>query len=316
VETLAQAFRRAIRTLTPRFGEREARASARALLEDLLGESRPADADKAITPQQLGALNDALDRMVRHDEPLAYLSGTAHFLDMKLRVSPAVLIPRPETEELVEQVLLDWGGSGIPLKVLDMGTGSGCIALALARYGACGLKADGRAASPNAVQPAVTGLDLSAEALDVAHYNAVQHGLQVNWIEADFLAASVQDALPPFDLLVSNPPYIGWEEADSLEPRVRRFEPEQALFAPAADPLAFYRAAARFARGKVGWDRLRDAPAHAVARRGGVPVAYLETSSLRAEEACAIWREAGFTVQLLRDLAGHPRMLIAVRPVR
>ncbi len=170
-------------------------------------------------------------------EPLQYALGVADFYGLRLTVTPAVLIPRPETEELVEHALATLRGTASP-RVLDAGTGSGAIALAI------------KAARPDAD---VLALDVSREALDVARANAAALGLDVAFHTADLLADALPGALggpnasrspAGFDLVVSNPPYIPDADADSLEAHVRDHEPAIALFT-GPDALVFFRALAR-----------------------------------------------------------------------
>lgn len=173
--------------------------------------------------QQLRA---ALSRLVNH-EPLQYITEKAFFMDLTLDVSPQVLIPRPETEELVQLVLRENGQQ--VLRVLDVGTGSGCIALALKKH------------KPNWT---VVGVDRSAEALSVAHNNAANTGLAVHFKLADMCA---MPNLGIFDIIISNPPYIPAEREAELAPNVRLHEPKMALFAPETKPLHFYSCILAFA---------------------------------------------------------------------
>ena len=155
--------------------------------------------------------------------------GHADFYGLRLSVSPDVLIPRPETEELVEEALRRIAGVEAPT-VLDVGTGSGAVALALAHE------------RPTAT---VFAADVSAEALAVARANAERLGLDVAFVRADALGPHfTRDVPPAFDLVVSNPPYVPAGERAGLQPEVRDWEPGLALFVPDADPLRFYRALA------------------------------------------------------------------------
>lgn len=185
--------------------------------------------EKPLSEAQRQFLSEALQRRQQR-EPLQHILGTQAFRQLELVVSPHVLIPRPETEELVERVL-DYVRSlpvkgAEPLRVLDVGTGSGAIALAL-----------------KTEYPAleVWATDLSVEALQVARLNAQQLDVSIDFRQGDGLFA-LDDALPvSFDVLVSNPPYIPHEELAGLEPEVRDHEPHQALVPQDPDPLFFYR---------------------------------------------------------------------------
>jgi release factor glutamine methyltransferase len=172
---------------------------------------------RMLTDQQLDLYQAAIVRRLSH-EPVQYITGQQEFFGLALKVSPATLIPRPETEHLVEAVL-ERLPAGQPLRILDVGTGTGAIALALAAH------------LPHAQ---VNALDLSAEALKVARENAADHGLTAR---VDFLLSDLLTGLPAidqtaaFDAIVSNPPYIPESDRDGLHPEVRDFEPAQALFA-------------------------------------------------------------------------------------
>jgi release factor glutamine methyltransferase len=162
------------------------------------------------------------------DEPIQQVLGTARFCGMMLRVTPDVLIPRPETEQLVDMIADRW--RNVPdVRVLDVGTGSGCIAIALAR----------------ALRfPQVTAVDISADALNVARRNAAEWKVAIDLQQADAL----QLQLPgEWDVIVSNPPYIMQSEAAEMEPRVLRHEPHTALFVPDAEPMLFYDAIRAYA---------------------------------------------------------------------
>lgn len=211
-------------------------------------------------------------------EPLQYILGTLPFWDIELEVTPAVLIPRPETEWIVERLTQR---ESAPRRVLDVGTGSGCIALAL------------KSAWPEAE---VVGVDLSEEALAVARRNADRNGLQVQFEQTDVL--DTKAALPlELDLLVSNPPYIPDAEAETLEPEVRDHEPHLALFS-GDDPLRFYRVLA--GRGNE------------LLHPGGTLA--LEVHADYGADVARLLEEAGYEdVELERDLAGRERLVCARR---
>ncbi len=208
-------------------------------------------------------------------EPLAYVLGEWGFRRLTLSVDARVLVPRPETEVVVERVLGAIEGLGEP-RVLDVGTGSGAIALAVADE------------HPGA---RVSGVDSSADALDVARANATRTGLPVELDECDLFAG-----LPagPWDVVVSNPPYVRPDEIDSLEPEVRDWEPRAALVAEGATEA--------IARGALD-----------VLREGGALV--LEVAHGDAERVASLLRELGYVgVRTTRDLAGRERVVEGVRP--
>jgi release factor glutamine methyltransferase len=226
--TLREALQRATRQLDASPGLcADAARDAALLLRHALGISHAAqlaDPNRALTPAQQAAY-DALIQRRRASEPIQYITGEQEFYGLALGVTPAVLIPRPETEQLVEAVLAELDGAR-PLRILDVGTGSGAIAIALAHH------------LPHA---SVTAVDLSSAALEVAASNAARHALtdRIRFIQSDLLAALSPDE-PPFDLIVSNPPYVPTGDRAGLHPQVRDHEPASALFA-GPDGLDIYR---------------------------------------------------------------------------
>lgn len=212
------------RELSDRFAAGEVRAIIRMIFSERLGwdpmdmELRKQD---ALSESELLEVYLPLKR-IRTGEPLQYILGSTIFHGMRIEVAPGVLIPRPETEELIELIVR----SGIvPKKIVDIGTGSGCIALALKK---------------EFPQAEVIGIDVSPDALAIALRNSVRLDLEVEWMKADVLDRNFQ--LPPgVDLLVSNPPYVPRSEETSLSVEVRDHEPHLALFVEDDDPLRFYK---------------------------------------------------------------------------
>lgn len=172
-----------------------------------------AHGERMLTKDEIARYDEALGERAR-GVPAQYITGHQEFWSMDLIVSPAVLIPRPETEHVIE-TMLELARERPPNRVVDVGTGSGCIALALAKE------------LPRAE---IHATDLSPEALEIARANAARHQLEqrIHFHQSDLLAGIEEAA---FDYVVSNPPYIGEWEADSVEVQVRRFEPRLALFA-------------------------------------------------------------------------------------
>lgn len=167
---------------------------------------------------------------LKNYEPIQYILGETDFYGLKLIVNPAVLIPRPETEELVQWIIK----SNLPgnSKILDIGTGSGCIALAIKSQ----LKNAG-----------VFGIDISEKALEVARQNAVKNNLEVGFFQNDILRWEEFEC-KNYDVIVSNPPYIRESEKALMHSNVLNYEPENALFVTDGDPLVFYRSIAAFAK--------------------------------------------------------------------
>lgn len=197
----------------------DARRDAELLLFNAAGATRAqflAHPARQLTTQEASLFRQCVDRRLRH-EPIQYITGQQEFYGLTLRVTPAVLIPRPETELLVEAVLARFKTHNGPLRIADVGTGSGAIAIALAQH---------------LPQAEMTALDISTEALAVAERNARHHGLsdRIRFIESDLLAQPVAGH-QSFHAVVSNPPYVPLAEAGDLHPQVRDHEPSIALFA-------------------------------------------------------------------------------------
>ncbi len=214
---------------------------------------------------------------LRQHEPIQYIFSHAEWMGLDLKVTPATLIPRPETAELVEWVLqrLDLQETSVSseeLRVLDIGTGSGCIALAVKQR-----------------RPKwhVTGIDCSAEALLVAQENAEHNHLLVNWQQKNIFT----DEIGTFDVIVSNPPYICEREKKNMESRVLDYEPAGALFVPDNEPLLFYRQIAALKRAMH---------------------LFFEINEVYGDETCLLLQDLGYTdIELKHDMYGKPRMVYA-----
>jgi len=234
--------------------------------------------DRPLGAEEMAAFKERLLRRAKR-EPLQYIDGTAAFRHLVLRVDPRVLIPRPETERLV-QAVLDWAAGRAALTALDVGTGSGAIALALATEG------------PFA---RVVGVDLSADALEVARANAAE---AAPGAAADFRHGSLFEAVAGerFDVVVSNPPYVGEEEREGLDAEVRDWEPRGALFA-----------------GPGGLEVIRplveQAPAHL--NPGGLLA--LEIGAAQAAAVSELIRATGAFAapRVIADLSGRDRIVTA-----
>jgi release factor glutamine methyltransferase len=257
------------------------RDAARLLLHTL-GISRAqllANPEDTLSPEQYVSFERLIARRITH-EPIQYITGEQEFFGLPLRVTPAVLIPRPETEHLVEAVLARLDRSA-PLAIVDIGTGSGAIAIALASH-----------------LPAarVIATDISPAALEVAVENAARNHVadRIRFIESDLLEALAPDA--PFDAVVSNPPYVAFADGKDLHPQVRDFEPATALFAT-GNGLDVYR---------------RLIPqAHAVLKPNGILALEIgEGQQTAIAEFLSPWNE----VRFLADLQQIPRVALARKP--
>ncbi|MBX0292527.1 peptide chain release factor N(5)-glutamine methyltransferase [Hymenobacter sp. HSC-4F20] len=262
----------------------EAEAIAGQVLEHLLDLTplqRRMQASEVIPAPMLAALEPLRARLLRH-EPLQYVLGIAFFAGMELEVTPATLIPRPETEELVALISREQA-TRPQLRVLDVGTGSGCIPLALSRQLAV---------------PHLTAIDVSAQALDVARRNALTYQVPIDFQQVDILQSTPRLA-GPLDVLVSNPPYVLEQERPLMRPNVLDYEPATALFVPNEDPLLFYRRIADLGRGWL--------------RAGGA--VYFEINEQFATETVAMLTNFGYhKAQALPDLFGKARLVRATWP--
>lgn len=267
--------------LIGRYGAREATAIARAVFQETFGwdigqlVGRKAE---ALSESELLKVYTPLTRL-RTGEPLQYVLGHVKFMGLSLKVGPGVLIPRPETEELVDMI----GRQGrIYRRIVDVGTGSGCITLALKKL------------FPEAE---VIGMDISEDALRIARSNGESTGMEIRWEQCDVLQTDTTfpDAC---DLIVSNPPYVPRSEEPSLAPHVREHEPPTALFVDDADPVVFFRT--------IGEK----------AKRALVPGGELwfEGHHVHTLEAAAGLRTMGYhDVTVIDDLSGLHRFIRAVR---
>ena len=211
----------------------EANAMARILIEhvtDTHAHSFLADRNLCLSSNQFEIINSYLSEL-KLQKPIQYVLGETEFYNIKFNVNPQVLIPRPETEELVRWIISENKFSNP--KILDIGTGSGCIAIALAKY------------IPNAK---VFALDVSKDALEIARQNALSNNVDVSFIECDILNYSDTNLKDSFDIIVSNPPYVRESEKGFMLSNVLDNEPHQALFVSDTLPLIFYQAIASFAK--------------------------------------------------------------------
>ena len=261
------------------YGDSEARWLFRTIMEHVKGWNQvelALRADKEVSDFIVGRVDDAADRLLE-GEPVQYIYGDTYWHGMTLKVTPAVLIPRPETEELVDIIVKD--NTKSDLKVLDVCTGSGCIAVALAR---------------SLDFPEVSGLDISDDALAIARENASALKVDVNFFKAD--ALNLSEAETEFDIIVSNPPYVLESEKAGIDKNVLDHEPHLALFVPDDDGLKFYKAIASYAK-----TALTD---------GGR--LYFEVNPLTASQLKSWMESEGWNdVNLLPDMYGKTRFLIA-----
>ena len=224
-------------------------------------------------------LFEALTRL-QQEEPVQYITGEAHFFGMGFRVSPKVLIPRPETEDLIRWILETIEDHEQGLSILDVGTGSGNIAVSLAKH------------LPNAK---IYALDISPEALVIAQQNAQDNGVEVQFIQADIRA--MESLQQRFDLVVSNPPYVRLSERKEMQNNVKHYEPSQALFVPDEAPLLFYETLTEFGKANL--------------QAGGM--LFLEINQYLGKEVVGLLKQQGYKkVELKKDIFGRDRMVKGV----
>ena len=238
--------------------------------------------DTEIPPDKYQSLLKILEEL-KTGKPLQYVIGETEFYGLNFRVNPSVLIPRPETEELVEWILSDIRSSKTSiegLKIIDIGTGSGCIPISLKK---------------NLPEAQLYALDISNEALGVSKQNAVLNQTKVNFIQADILnLLNEQLTDEKFGIIVSNPPYVTDSEKQQMLPNVLQHEPHLALFVPDNDPLIFYKAIADFA--------LKHSDINGYL--------YLEINENLGEETAQLLKQMGLkNIELRKDLGGKDRMI-------
>lgn len=280
---IGDCFRRFSAALRPLYDEREATLITGMVLEKLTGYrrldvlSRP-EAEMGVSEE--AAIETALNALLTR-KPVQYVLGEAWFAGIPFKVSEAVLIPRPETEELVQWIREDLEHKGAARTILDLGTGSGCIAIAL------------KQALPAA---RVVGVDVSAAALEVARENGLRHQAAVEWCRADILSPLTAGLLPRASILVTNPPYIPLSDRADMQPQVADYEPAEALFVPDDDPLVFYKATLMLA-------------GYCLEAGGRI---YAEVHEDFAGEVRSLFERGGTRdVRLRYDLQKRPRMLRA-----
>lgn len=273
-------FNQIVARLTKPYGKQEATSISRVLMEDLLHTSmQEVRFGKLIeyTADQLSLIDDALERLEKY-EPVQHIIGFTYFFGAKVLVNKHTLIPRPETEELVS-IVVEKHRSRSGLTVLDVGTGSGCIAVALAMH------------LPNAE---VHAIDISEEALDTAAKNAANNNAHVVFRKLDVLSEAFD--VNGLDIVISNPPYIRALEASQMHRNVLQFEPHTALFVSNEDPLVFYRVIAQ----------------KALLTLNPEGYLYFEINEFLGLETKTLVEEIGFeNVELIHDMQGKQRFVVA-----
>ena len=262
------------------YSDGEIKALTRIIATELLGVAQMAfylKDDIVLTAEQETLLDNAIERL-KKQEPIQYILGYSDFCDLRFKVTPATLIPRPETSELVEWIASEATGTE---RILDIGTGSGCIAVSLAH---------------KMPQSEVTAWDISTDALAIAAENSKANGQAVTFEQVDILA--YEPTGEQFDIIVSNPPYITEKEKEDMEANVLDWEPSIALFVPDSDPLLFYRKIA-----ELGLKML--------ATEGAL---YFEINRAYGTMMKSMLENMGYKhVELRKDMFGNDRMIKAIK---
>ncbi len=284
--TVNELYRYISAELEQLYDKNEAQNICAMLFEHIAGINRTErirEPNKLLAETIISRLEEGLAELKEH-KPIQYITGEAWFYKMKLKVSPAVLIPRPETEELADAViryLKDKPGAAL----IDIGTGSGCIPIAIKK---------------NLPSINITAIDISTDALAIAKENAASQATTINFLEIDFLDQTTWNSFPLFDVIVSNPPYIPENEKQLLDENVTAFEPATALFVANERPLIFYEMIAAFGK------------AH-LKENGKI---FMETHEQLAEETAALFNNDHYSAMIENDLQGKQRMVIATRHSR
>lgn len=276
--TIAEIQKKYWQELKPIYGEREARAITRIVFEKIFqiqSVRLSLDLFRLVTVNQQNDLNTILLRLLTH-EPVQYILEEADFYGLKFKVNKAVLIPRPETEELVALIEEEIKGS-TSLHLLDIGTGSGCIPIALAKANS---------------QANIEAIDISTDALQVAEENNSRLQTKVRFKQLDILTRELEPNA--YDIIVSNPPYILPAEQEDMSANVVSFEPHLALFTPPDDVLIFYKVITAQAQ-------------HALKKNGKL---YFEINAAYGQQVVELMQKAGFkNVRINRDLSGKDRIV-------
>ena len=280
---LTDIYKKYIASLKAIYSEGEATAITQIIFLHFTGLSRPQLAlqeDEHADETATAKLEDSFEQLLRH-VPVQYITGNTRFFSLNFLVNKHVLIPRPETEELVQEVLV-YLKDIENKKIIDIGTGSGCIAVSIKK---------------NAPASEVMAVDISEPALETALANALANQVEVEFRNIDFLEEKNYDPLPVFDVIISNPPYIRENEKEILDRNVVQHEPHLALFVPQNDPLIFYKKIKVFAEKHLE-------------KSGRI---FLEVHENLAKQTAAVFPAPQYNTVIKKDISGKERMLIIAR---
>ncbi|PXV62814.1 release factor glutamine methyltransferase [Dysgonomonas alginatilytica] len=267
------------KSLSDFYPDTEISGLTRLLIENVTQSSIPAflsDKSKKITGEELLKIDKIIERLQKF-EPIQYILGETEFYGLPYSVNKNVLIPRPETEELVELIINE--NKREDIRILDIGTGSGCIAISLKKY---------------IPQSTVEGWDISNEALEVANRNSKNNSVDVAFSQVDILSDYPTEQR--FDIIVSNPPYVLDSEKSQMHTNVLEYEPHTALFVADSNPLLFY-------------ERIADVATQLLTNGGKL---YFEINRMKGQETIKMLKDKNFsTIQLIKDISGNDRMVRA-----
>jgi len=280
--TIRDAKQAIIEAIEPIYDNREAVNIATLLIEELTGLSKMnqfLQKQSIISDEIMEKLNQAIIRLSK-GEPIQYIIGKAWFMELELMVNSHTLIPRPETEELVDALIKYLKSTQYDkVQIVEIGAGSGCIPISIAKY------------YPNAT---ITSVDISENALMIARENAQRIGVDIDWKQLNFLDQTAWNELGTYDIIISNPPYIRKAEAATMHTNVLNFEPHTALFVEDNDPLIFYKAIQNFCKSHLN-------------KKGAV---FLEINEGLGEETAALFN-SNFNVEIKKDMQNKERMILA-----
>lgn len=283
MHTYLEAFRKLRTDLIDIYGANEAAAIAKMVIEQLSGMTYTqmlVSKDVSIDKEKTQILEEVYQKLV-NGIPIQYALGYADFYGLSFKVNEAVLIPRPETEELVAWIIKDCEEEkDKQINILDIGTGSGCIPITIKKH---------------ITESKITSCDISKGALEVAQKNADSHNTTINFIQLDFLNSNDWNTLGCYDVIVSNPPYIPESDRAEMHENVKDHEPNIALFVPTEDPQLFYRQIAVFGQTHLNNDGM----------------IYCELHKDYGVETEVLFKELGYKTELRKDMHGNDRMLKA-----
>ena len=282
MKTIKDVFAIFKQSLVRLYGSNEIEAITLMVINEITNLSKAqikAFPEKEIATADNGKLNNILQRL-QTGEPIQYILGHTEFYGLPFNVNPSVLIPRPETEELVEWVLNTVGTSQLTTSnILDIGTGSGCIAISLKK---------------NLPRATVSAIDISTKALEKAKQNADLNNVKIDFIHADILNIKSEIEIPKSDIIVSNPPYVTQHDKTQMHTNVTDFEPHTALFVPEDDPLLFYNAIADYALNNLSTNGLL----------------FFEINENLGKQTVELLNSKHFkNIELRKDMSGRDRMI-------